>query len=264
MSLPLERRNFLLGALAGVSTGAAAGVAAGTVQSHESVRAWWGGGGFVSYAQQGEDLVLRGIFQVLRIAHPTYIDIGAYDPITGSNTYLLYKTGSRGVLVEPNPARTPKLREVRPGDVVLEIGIGARAEDEEADYYVVQGDGQLNTFSPEEVERLPPNAVRGVIKRRLVNVNKVMGESFHGKSPDLFSCDAEGYDLTILSTLDFDRFRPRVFCVETLEGLEPENRIGELLKAHDYVLRGGTFVNGIFVDARVLWELERRPAASPG
>jgi hypothetical protein len=251
---PLERRTFLLGALGGVGAGAVAGVAAGRGAGGGTSRPPPFEFARLSYAQQGEDLCIESVFSFLGIARPTYIDVGAHQPVLGSNTYRLYLAGSRGVLVEPNPALTPKLRSVRPGDVTLEIGLGAKAEDEEANYYLIAGDGELNTFSEDEVGRLRAqmgsDAVKGVIRRRLVNVNKVLAEHFAAAAPDLFSTDTEGYDLAILASLDFGRFRPRVFCVETLVGLEPSEPILRLMASKGYEVRGGSFVNTIFVDRR--------------
>jgi len=249
-----ERRSFLLGALGGVAVGGAAGLGTSFVSragryAHPLLEF-----GTLSYAQQGEDLILRNIFMFLETKTPTYIDIGAHDPIFSNNTYTFYRSGSRGVLVEPNPALTPLLRKSRPEDVVLEIGIGANAGDEEANYYLIDGDGQLNTFSEEEVRKLKAQGgdriVKGVIKRTLVNINKVLEKYFSARAPDLFSTDTEGYDLTILRTLDFDRFRPKVFCVETLTGYEVNQPIMDLMRSKDYAPRGGTFVNTIFVDNR--------------
>ncbi len=260
-----ERRSFLLGALGGVAVGGAAGLGTSFVSSAERYRLPPLEIGTPSYAQQGEDLIVRNIFLFLEIKTPTYIDIGAHHPIVSNNTYGFYRTGSRGVLVEPNPSLTPELRKARPEDVVLEIGIGANTGDEEANYYVVEGDGQLNTFSEEQVELVKAGGgvVKGVIKRTLVNINKVLGEHFHARAPDLFSTDTEGYDLTILKSLDFDRFRPKVFCVETLAGLEVNQPILDLMQSKDYAVRGGTFVNTIFVDKRSIHEVERRRNA-PG
>ena len=48
----------------------------------------------VSYAQSGEDLILDGICDFLKIEKPTYLDIGAADPIDGNNSYLFYKKGA--------------------------------------------------------------------------------------------------------------------------------------------------------------------------
>ena len=56
-----------------------------------------------SYSQCGEDLIVRYIFDVLRIEHPSYLDIGAHHPFFLNNTALLYEEGSRGVNVEADP-----------------------------------------------------------------------------------------------------------------------------------------------------------------
>ena len=42
----------------------------------------------------------------------------------GNDTRLLYTTRARGVLVEPKPTLAAPLRLERPGDAVLEAGIG--------------------------------------------------------------------------------------------------------------------------------------------
>ena len=59
---------------------------------------------------------MSAIMGELKIARPTYLDIGAADPTALSNTYLFYTRGCHGVLVEPNPARLGALRSVRPRD----------------------------------------------------------------------------------------------------------------------------------------------------
>jgi len=91
----------------------------------------------------------------------------------------------------------------------------------------------------------------------------VLEKYFPARAPDLFSTDTEGYDLTILRSLDFDRFRPKVFCVETLTGYEVNQPIVDLMQSKDYAPRGATFVNTIFVDNRCVRDVEKRPR-TPG
>ena len=157
--------------------------------------------GHPSYAQQGEDLIIRSMFTTLGIERPSYIDIGAHEPIANNNTYLFYERGARGVLVEPNPFYADLLRKARPGDAVLEHGIGQTHEDTVADYYVVKGDGQLNTFSKEQADEIKrtmgADAILRVEKLPLVNVNKVLAKHFPNGGPDLMSIDTEGLDLSI-------------------------------------------------------------------
>jgi FkbM family methyltransferase len=266
MTQPVDRRNVLLGVLTGVGIGATSGYASASLAAppprRELVtipsRSFPESLGHISYAQQGEDLAIASVFLHTRadFAKLTYLDIGAHEPIVNSNTFLFYPAGARGVLVEPNPALTPKLRETRPGDQVLEVGIGAGGKDEEADYYVIEGDGQLNTFSKEQADAIAkargPSAIKQVLKRQLVDVNRVIVEHLGGRAPDLLSIDTEGLDLAILRTLDFARFRPRVVCAETSEvDGSVDQELIDLMRAKGYDVRGGTFVNTIFVDGAI-------------
>jgi FkbM family methyltransferase len=245
--------SFLVGALGGAAAGAA-----GTVALAPKLLRPPPLPGHLSYAQQGEDLALWQIaHNVLRFEHPTYMDIGAHHPVLNNNTYYFYERGSRGVLVEPNPALHGLLAKVRPRDVLLRAGIGVTAQ-AKADFYVIGGseDGQLNTFSREQAERLAAGSkgryrIESVIKVPLLDINEVMREHWNG-APNLLSLDTEGFDLPILRSIDFGRFRPDVVCVETVEigGRRPLVEIMELMLQKGYQPRGGSFVNTIFVDRR--------------
>ena len=250
----LDRRSVLFGALGGGAITTAAGLTAwlperrATPITHEDERF------YRSFAQFGEDLVVAATLAMYEIARPTYLDIGAHHPTLHSNTWLLYGRGSRGVLVEPNPEYVELLRKKRDGDTVLEIGIGI-SDQREADYYVITGDGTLNTFSKEQADaltaRIGPSAISKVIKRPLVPVNEVLARHFAGGAPDFVSIDVEGLDLAILRTFDFERFRPKVFCVETslLDGTLNQPLV-DLMKEKGYSARGGSFVNTVFIDER--------------
>jgi FkbM family methyltransferase len=254
---------MLVGSLAGVTVGGGVGFGSGSLSrlgaSPSAVAPFEADGAKSSYAQQGEDLVVGDILHMLGVERPSYVDIGAHHPSINSNTYLFYKTGSRGLLVEPNPQYAALLRERRPGDAVLEAGIGVGSA-AEADYYVIAGDGQLNTFSKEQADALVKlhgsKVLLQTLRRRLVNVNDALAEHFaagsHLGSPDFVSIDVEGLDLDILKTLDFRRFRPKVFCVETslLDG-ELNRAIVSLMSEQGYEARGGSFVNTVFVDERL-------------
>jgi len=210
-----------------------------------------------SVAQQGEDIILHDLFRRLGIKKPSYLDIGTHHPLMHNNTYMLYRAGGRGVLVEPNPRYIPMYKRWRPDDRALNIGIGI-TDQKEADYYIIRGVSQLNTFSRDQVDELI--AKRGeeilekVIKMPLVNINKVISEHFPGGAPDLISIDVEGLDLPILKTLDFNKHRPKVICAETMLTLSraQNEELLTFIKAKGYEVRGGTFVNTIFVDSALL------------
>jgi FkbM family methyltransferase len=262
-----RRRAFLSGALAGILPAGATGFLCGRQSKQSALRrespatSARAADSFphVSFAQQGEDLIVRSLLEPFKVRRPTYLDVGAHDPLLNNNTYLFYLAGGRGVLVEPNPLYVEKLRKERPEDRVLGIGIGI-SDVREADYYVVRGDGQLNTFSKAQADwmakRRGPQIIERVMKIPLVNINEVIDQNFD-RVPNVLSIDTEGLDLDILNSLDFARYRPNVICAETLDGetgLVQQSFI-ELLRSKDYSVRGATFINTIFLAN----ELLRRP-----
>ena len=209
-----------------------------------------------SYAQQGEDLILDSLLWHLGISAEkmTYLDIGAWDPIQSNNTFYFYRLGGHGVLVEPNPAFAKKLTEARPRDKVLNLGVGLDAES--APYYIIGGPGgdQLNTFDKEAADGYSAktngkNFIETTLSMPLVNINRIIAENFDGKAPTYVSIDVEGLDFTILQSLDFAKYKPAVFCMETVDFSSRGQRtqLIEFLVSKGYTVRGASFVNSIFV-----------------
>ena len=261
----MNRRDFVTGAIAGVVPAGAAALGVNYVRMRDKAaidkeraeQPRRPPESRLSFSQQGEDIVMyHALHDTLKIASPIYIDVGAAHPIRSNNTYLLYGTGCTGVLVEPNPMYAKLLREVRPKDKVVEAGIGI-TDAEAADYYEIKGAPMLNTFSSEQAEYLKKTGkeVERVTKMPLININRVIAEQL-GRTPDLLSTDIEGLDYAVIKTLDLSKYRPGVICAEGVPMFEG-GRLGDLatyLLAQGYVVRGGSMVNTIFVDARRLKE----------
>ncbi len=258
----VRRRDFVVGGIAGL-TGLAAGHAAGREADHlppcgdppTEEEAERKAAARTSYAQFGEDLALDGVFFSLKVGQPSYLDLGAYEPIKSNNTYLFYTRGGRGVLVEPNVDLTDKLRRLRPEDKLLVAGVGVD-DTPAADYYVMTHP-ELNTFDRAQVdhlERTTEQRLVKVVKMPLLNVNRVMAEHFGGSAPDLLSIDIEGFDFAVLRTLDFARFRPKVICAETLVTATMRHNPDTLalMAEKGYELRGMTHPNTLFVDKRAM------------
>jgi FkbM family methyltransferase len=211
----------------------------------------------MTFSEQGEDIVLFHVVRdLLRVDRATYVDVGAAEPVLSSNTYLLWGAGHRGVLVEPNPALAEKLRDYRPGDTVVEAGIGV-TDATEADYYEIKGNAMLNTFSPGQVMRLQEGKRESVVERvrkmPLISLNRLITEQL-GKAPDVLSTDIEGLDEDVIRSLDLSRFRPGAICAETvaMSAAGVNSTITSYLLAQGYVVRGGSTVNTIYVDSRRL------------
>lgn len=210
------------------------------------------------YSQSGEDIILSHLFYKLGIQKPSYLDIGANDPAYISNTYYYYLRGSRGVCIEPNPYLAEKIKSVRPEDKVLNVGIGTN-KNEFADFYLFpEKTNGLSTFSRLEAEYWGEVGMKmigkikyeKIIKVRLETINDIL-ENYFFQPPDFISLDVEGLDLDILQSLDFNIYRPLVFCVETL-GYDQNQKefkrdeIIEFMVSKGYRVYADTHVNTIF------------------
>jgi FkbM family methyltransferase len=206
-----------------------------------------------SYAQSSEDAILSMLLvEVFGIRQPSYLDIGAHDPVQFSNTYLFYRGGSRGVCVEPDPELLARIKLIRPGDTCLNVGVGVGAE-RQAEFFVLSA-RTLSTFSREEADaqvRTGQYRIEKTLQIPLVPVNEIITQHFP-RGPDFVSLDTEGMDLAILQSVDFEKHRPLALCVETLTHPEERRVVGvvECLAAREYGLYADTYSNSIFVDAR--------------
>ena len=208
---------------------------------------------YESFSQAGEDRILDYFFHSMKVKNPSYLDIGANHPIYCNNTYFFYKNGSHGVCVEADPSLFDYLAKIRKNDKCLNIGI-TFDERKEADFYIFSAPA-LNTLSKEEAEYREKNGsykIERVIRIPLKTINDIIAENFD-KTPDLVSIDVEGIDLEIIKSLDFGKYRPLAFCVETITYGEnrSEEKIPEIvdyLTSKGYFVYADTHINTIFVD----------------
>lgn len=214
----------------------------------------------ISYSEFGEDMIINDLFDSIPLKSVSYLDIGANNPKFRNNTYLFYERGFRGVLVEPDSYLCGQLKHARPGDTVLNSGIGIDKEIKEADFYLFseKADG-FSTFSSEEAKYWEETGLDGkkhkierIRKISLLNINEVI-ENYLTECPDFISIDAKGWNLQILETFDFEKYNPAAFCVETL-ALKKDGstyriaEINKIFEKHGYFSFRETAANNIFVN----------------
>ena len=194
----------------------------------------------------------------------SYLDIGANHPTRLSNTYLFYRRGNKGVLVEPDADLCRGLRRARRHDRVLNVAVGPSGDSVIPMYIMTSR--TLNTLDKAQAEALHADGrerIEHVRNVRLLGINELLAEQFGESKPDYVSLDIEGLDLEILQAWDFQRFRPEVFCVATRTCSQDnsEAKISEvidLMRARDYMVYADTHLNTVFVSCEA-WS--RRPVA---
>ncbi len=216
------------------------------------------GNGFLSYSQVGEDRILEFLFHNLQIKYPTYLEIGTNHPVKGNNTFYFYLRGSKGVLVEPDPYYHNVIRSIRKQDKLYTCGI-ALNEAKEADFYIYPKKySGWNTFSDEEVAVRKKEGINyeKCVKVPLRNVNSILEENF-SSPPDFLGIDVEGLDEEIVRSYDFDKFAPKVICIEVIKYgdskyVKKQIELIQYIENKGYDLFASTHVNAIFCKKSLL------------
>lgn len=175
----------------------------------------------VSFSLHGEDLaVLRTLERAGRYRDDGYyVDVGAFHPYWASNTALFRQRGWRGLNVEPNPTMADRLRTARPGDVTLACAVGAPKRTAQLHFFYEWASS--NTLVPEFAAMIARG--QDVEVSQLIDVDVVpLADLLREHAPadgriDMFSIDVEGMDLEVLTSNDWDRFRPSIVAVEDLD-----------------------------------------------
>lgn len=214
-----------------------------------------------SFAQEGEDLLLARLFEYQTKGF--YVDVGAHHPTRFSNTHLLHKKGWRGINIDPTPGGMTAFRRARPDDINLEIAVSS--EDRMLILNIFD-EPALNSFS-EQVSSQRDQS-RYSIQNTVEVIARPLREILNEHLPhdveviDLLTIDAEGHDLSVLRSNDWDRFRPRVVLVEvlgsTVEDLNAREEV-VLLRQLGYRIYSKLFHTVVFVDSGVSMPPPPRP-----
>jgi len=196
-----------------------------------------------TYAQHGEDLVLQAIFWQLGMKQPSYLDVGAYDPVRLSNTALLYERGCRGVNVDATPGVVDDFKRARPDDLNLACAVGPQRGRQP--FYVIERNRGLNSL----VSGMHPIFTeRHQMMVQVEMIMDIVDAHCGGRFPDLLSIDIEGSELAVLETIDYARTAPNVIIAEVMPQLEGYSvAIRRLLESVGYFFVFRCVDNVIFI-----------------
>lgn len=203
-----------------------------------------------SFSQYGEDAVLFAYFCEKEWTPQTvgrarvrrkgfYVDIGAYAPTQLSNTHLFYRSGWRGINVDPTPGVMDGFEKVRSRDINLQLAIGGEVG--ELEFFSWGSPCVFNTLSADvAAERTPELGPPTKILVPCLTLSQLLSTYLPaGQGIDFLSVDVEGMDLSVLQSNDWDMFRPEILLVESyvydLESIA-DDPIHRFALDHDYQL----------------------------
>lgn len=205
-----------------------------------------------SFSQAREDLIVENLLRTVEF----FIDIGAHDGISGSNTFYFALRGARGICFEPVHWTFQKLqslyalnRRVHCRNVGISDKSG-KAEIVGADFlsYIPE------TMDQDHLRAHPPLETKAE-KIKLFTFSEAVAGLNVPQTVDLLSIDVEGHELNVLRSIPFDQYRFRAIVLEThLEengNLKWRHRdlddIERLLSAAGYHRSRSTWVNTIYL-----------------
>ena len=166
---------------------------------------------FIHFGQFGEDLSIARLFN--GEVEGFYVDVGCYHPVKHSNTFRLYKAGWRGINIDVDSIKVELFQTARPHDINVVTAIGNQTG---TTTYHSKGIYSLkSTLSAE----FAGNSSTYKLKTTPIDtLDNVIGKTKFKFCPiDFLSVDAEGYDLEVLKSLNFEIYRPRLVAVESQE-----------------------------------------------
>lgn len=189
------------------------------------------------YSQFAEDISIERMFP--RGFKGFFVDVGCFHPKKYSNTWMLYRRGWRGINIDIDSIKIDGFNIVRPGDT--NIACAVSSEEGEATYYSNGFYSLTISFDKDFVDSR--KGQRYIEKKtRCRRLTTLIDESKFKNHPiDFLSVDAEGHDLEILKSLDFERYDPRLIAVEAHDPLLTdiaEKPLYQFLQSKGYCLVG--------------------------
>lgn len=161
------------------------------------------------------------VFNLLgRPKYGTFVDIGANDSVTYSNSLLFEQKKWDGVCVEPHPFAFQLLSSSRKCHCVYACILN---EESNVDFLLVEGPGNMlsgisDFMDNRHLQRIEKEIQQNGGKKRIVSVKattpKDLLDRFSLTQIDYLSIDTEGCELIILKLFDFSQIHVRLIGVE--------------------------------------------------
>jgi FkbM family methyltransferase len=200
-----------------------------------------------SYSQTGEDRIIQNCFDCKLNGY--YVDVGSNHPIKWSNTFLLYKNGWHGIVIDANKELINLHRKIRKNDKALcEVVSDSESEVVFTEFY----DSVVSSLSSNHVEEWSQKrAVKSQKRIDPVTLQSIFVKNNCPRTFDLLCIDVEDHDYEVLSSFDLNIYRPQLIVIE-MHGLNVDDianhKIVTYLQKNNYVMAGFATMNGYFKD----------------
>jgi len=205
-------------------------------------------GFYISYSEYAEDMILRDHLSYIKRGF--YVDVGCNRPVKGNNTFRFYLQGWHGINIDGNDKLIQKYKRLRKKDINLTAIVSN--ENKDVVFYVSDTD-KVSTISPLQKEMnkgkwdyvkeitMASITLEAILDKHLPKEQKI----------DFLNIDVEGHDLEVILSLNIDKYRPDVICIEASDfSIEhyQGNSIAKYLIENNYKIIAATYPNIFFKD----------------
>lgn len=166
-----------------------------------------------------------------------FVEVGAFDGLAYSNTYLLEKKNNwKGICVEPLPEQFALLKQNRPNSICIDKAIYSESG-KIVPFFIDHGYDMLSGIS----EHINNNnnfingTNRSIIDIETLSLNDLLSQNNAPSFIEYLSLDTEGSEYEILKTTDYEKYTFGIIHVEH-NSIEPKRQnIKDHLLANGYI-----------------------------
>jgi FkbM family methyltransferase len=176
-----------------------------------------------------------------------FVDIGAYDGVSISNTMFLEELGWSGICIEPHPKVFERLISNRNCRCV---NCALWYEDTTVDFLSLTGYTEMLSGIKQSYDERHYNRILSELNsygghKEIIKIEaKKFDKLDINKKIDFLSIDTEGSELEILSTIDFNLYEIKVICIENNFY---EQRFSDFFTERNYKLYKNVNIDYFFV-----------------
>ena len=197
-----------------------------------------------SYGFEFEDIEIDKFFK--KIKKGFYVDIGAFNPIRGSNTYLLHKRGWSGINIDADENSIKMFNILRRKDYNFNYAISSIRKREINLFYEKNSSG-VKTIDTKFRDLTLKNVK--IKKVKVATFAKLIKETrYYKKRIDFLNIDCEGADFDVLKSIDIKIYKPKIICIEVNTLLDKKLKQSIIYK---YLLRNNYKLKKSFINSHL-------------
>ena len=208
---------------------------------------------YINGSQFNEDEKILKLFK--KNYKGQYLDVGCYHPTRVNNTLKMHRKGWSGMNIDLNQLTIDLFNFARPNDINICTAISSKVSKKKL--YFLGALDPKNTLDLNHKKWLNKhfNISNKDIKAKVIKTKKLgdILNKYKFYNIDFMNIDIEGHEIEVIKTLDFNRFKIKVICIEIINYDKfTNNRKKQLiscLKKNNYILVNKTEVNYIFKSA---------------